>query len=169
MKHQDKQLSQRMYQVVPAPALIMVLGVVLLGLLCPGLQAEARSNNTLARRLVTMGGVERGLCVVIGGPSALPVQVARSSHLVVHVREPKTKLLLYLKETLGQTEEDSKIVVPGASYRERYRKLNPILSNIRGELSQYDPDKHDGLQDPSLDALAVALALACWHDYGEAE
>ena len=98
MKHQDKQLSQRMYQVVPAPALIMVLGVVLLGLLCPGLQAEARSNNTLARRLVTMGGVERGLCVVIGGPSALPVQVARSSHLVVHVREPDPHVLVQKRQ-----------------------------------------------------------------------
>ncbi|MHC4494523.1 MAG: class I SAM-dependent methyltransferase, partial [Planctomycetota bacterium] len=51
-------------------------------------QAGDARAGALARKLVSMGGVDRGLCAVIGGPRDLPVQIAQCSNLLVHVREP---------------------------------------------------------------------------------
>ncbi len=50
--------------------------------------AKDAGANTLARKLVEMGDVDRGLCAVIGGPRDLPAQIAQCSNLLVHVREP---------------------------------------------------------------------------------
>jgi len=90
-----------MYHVVPAAATSVIFCAILLGVLCPGLQAEENADSVLARRLVNMGGVDRGLCAVIGGPSDLPVQIAQCSHLLVHAREPDPDRLV-LKKRLAQ-------------------------------------------------------------------
>ena len=51
-------------------------------------QAGDAGAGALARKLVDMGGVDRGLCAVVGGPRDLPVQIAQCSNLIVRVREP---------------------------------------------------------------------------------
>jgi outer membrane protein assembly factor BamB len=51
-------------------------------------QAANAGADAMARKLVGMGGVDRGLCAVIGGPRDLAVQIAQCSNLLVHVREP---------------------------------------------------------------------------------
>ncbi len=56
--------------------------------LTTAVQARDAGADALARKLVDMGGVNRGLCAVIGGPRGLPVQIAQCSNLLVHVREP---------------------------------------------------------------------------------
>jgi outer membrane protein assembly factor BamB len=56
--------------------------------LTTSVQAKDTGADVLARKLVDMGGVDRGLCVVIGGPRDLPVHITRCSNLLVHVREP---------------------------------------------------------------------------------
>ena len=55
-------------------------------------EADA-GDNALARKLVDMGGVDRGLCAVIGGRHDLPVRIARCSNLLVHVREPDPSIV----------------------------------------------------------------------------
>jgi outer membrane protein assembly factor BamB/ubiquinone/menaquinone biosynthesis C-methylase UbiE len=42
----------------------------------------------LARELVQRAGITRGVCAVLGGEGGLPIALARSSGMLVHVREP---------------------------------------------------------------------------------
>ncbi|MHC4433520.1 MAG: hypothetical protein ACYTBS_16905 [Planctomycetota bacterium] len=72
--------------------LTAILSVILLAIMTSQLtmavQAADAGGSALARKLVDAGGVDRGLCAVIGGPRELPVQIAQCSNLLVHVREP---------------------------------------------------------------------------------
>ncbi|MHC4327709.1 MAG: outer membrane protein assembly factor BamB family protein, partial [Planctomycetota bacterium] len=75
----------------PAPtfaATVVILLGILMSPLTTTVQAGDARAGALARKLVSMGGVDRGLCAVIGGPRDLPVQIAQCSNLLVHVREP---------------------------------------------------------------------------------
>jgi len=56
-------------------------------------QAGGAGTGALARKLVDMGGVDRGLCAIIGGRRDLPVQIAQCSNLLVHVREPDPSIV----------------------------------------------------------------------------
>lgn len=71
--------------------------MILLSTLTPTIQAADGGGNAMARRLVKMGGVDRGLCAVIGGPRELPVQIAQCSNLLVHVREPDPSVVAIQK------------------------------------------------------------------------
>ena len=66
---------------------------ILICLLTSSIRAADAGSDALARKLVDMGGVDRGLCAVIGGPHGLPVQIARCSNLLMHVREPDPEMV----------------------------------------------------------------------------
>lgn len=81
--------------------LAATLSVTLLGIMASpsttAVQAKDAGADVLARKLVDMGGVDRGLCAVIGGPRGLPVQIAQCSNLLVHVREPDPSVVAIQK------------------------------------------------------------------------
>ena len=81
--------------------LTAILSAVLLGIMSSPLTAAVQARDTgtdaLARKLVDMGGVDRGLCAVIGGPHDLPVQIAQRSNLLIHVREPDPSVVAIQK------------------------------------------------------------------------
>ncbi|MHC4582837.1 MAG: hypothetical protein ACYS14_15400 [Planctomycetota bacterium] len=64
--------------------LTAILSVILLAIMTSQLtmavQAADAGGSALARKLVDAGGVDRGLCAVIGGPRELPVQIAQCSN-----------------------------------------------------------------------------------------
>ena len=71
-------------------------------LLAGELSAGAKSSDELARALLARGGVERGVCAVIGSQIAtegesLPIALARESELLVHVRDLRPAVLARLQ------------------------------------------------------------------------
>ncbi|MHC4355463.1 MAG: class I SAM-dependent methyltransferase, partial [Planctomycetota bacterium] len=84
----------------PAPtaaATVVILVGTLMNPLNPTARAADAGANAMARKLVGMGGVDRGLCAVIGGQRDLPVQIAQCSNLLVHVREPDPSVVAIQK------------------------------------------------------------------------
>jgi len=71
-------------------------------LLAGELSAGAKTPDELARVLLERGGVERGVCAVLGSQVAtegesLPIALARESELLVHVRDPRAAVLARLQ------------------------------------------------------------------------
>ena len=50
--------------------------------------AEALNSAVTAANVLQNTGLKRGICVVVGGDSLLPVELARSSELLIHCRQP---------------------------------------------------------------------------------
>ena len=86
--HQAKKSSQNPLRVVLAATVVAILLGTLMSPLTTAVQARNVGAGALARKVVNMGGVDRGLCALIGGPRDLPVQIVQCSNLLVHVREP---------------------------------------------------------------------------------
>jgi outer membrane protein assembly factor BamB len=69
-----------------------------------GAAALAADGDTpaLAEKLIELAGVDRGVCAMLGSDRDLPLQVAQSSDLLVHVREPEADSAAGLRQ---QAEE----------------------------------------------------------------
>ncbi len=74
-----------------------VLIVALCMLLCCVSNYPAHGSDALASKLVQMAGIQRGVCAVLGRGAHLPIELARSSELLVHVRVPDRKAALNLQ------------------------------------------------------------------------
>ncbi len=60
------------------------------------------SPSDTASNLLQEVGISRGICVVVGGEATLPVELARSSDLLVHVRQPDATVAAKTREIADQ-------------------------------------------------------------------
>ena len=76
--------------------------------LIPGLQAaaddaaKAAESAAQAARILQTSGAHRGICSVVGGEAMLPVELARSSELLVHVRQPNAEIAMKTRSLADQ-------------------------------------------------------------------
>ena len=64
---------------------------------------KLRDSDALAKQLIAKGGVRRGLCAVLGcGDGTFPLQLARSSELLLHVQEPKASAVDAARKLLSE-------------------------------------------------------------------
>ena len=59
--------------------------------------AADQSTSELAERIVQRAGIPRGVCAVLGADGQLPIDLARFSELLLHVREPDPKTVAELQ------------------------------------------------------------------------
>ena len=62
---------------------------------------EPTSFDTAAK-LVENLDIERGICVVVGGDAALPLELARSSQWLVHCRQPRAEVAEEIRSLAGR-------------------------------------------------------------------
>ena len=65
--------------------------------LCAGTLAAAQSEE-LAKKLLETADLDRGICAVLGIQEDLPIQLARSSNFLVHVRDPRAQAVTELRK-----------------------------------------------------------------------
>ncbi len=70
------------------------------------LVADAPEQAMLAKSLVKHGGVDRGVCAVLGIDGDLPIEIARTSNLLVHVRDPRGDAVTDLRTRADQAGFD---------------------------------------------------------------
>ena len=71
--------------------------LLLVGILLGAAQAEEADADALARKVMELAGVERGVCAVAGRDRDVAVRLARHSGLLVHVREPDAAAVATLR------------------------------------------------------------------------
>ena len=54
--------------------------------------AGAVESSELATNILRDAGIKRGICVVVGGNATLPLELARSSELLIHCRQPDREI-----------------------------------------------------------------------------
>jgi len=72
----------------------LTIGAILAAASC----ARAAGPSGLAQSLVERAGFRNGLCVVIGADDGLPIELARASRWLVHVRDPQPAVVRRLQE-----------------------------------------------------------------------
>ncbi len=78
--------------------------------LCVGISVDACADESgdhaksakLAARVLQDTGARRGVCVVVGGDATLPLELARSSELLVHCRQPDAKIAAEIRSFADQ-------------------------------------------------------------------
>ena len=93
MKHQTQNKMT-----VTCAALITSLAVFLCTPSANGIDTT-KNSDALAVALLQKGGVDRGLCVVLGIDQDFPLKLAQLSELLVHARDPRREAVYELRKT----------------------------------------------------------------------
>ncbi|MEM7145219.1 MAG: PQQ-binding-like beta-propeller repeat protein [Verrucomicrobiota bacterium] len=80
----------------PLPLLAASLALATLPVTTPA-QNTNPASSPLAQKILDHSQLNRGLCAILGGDTALPLELARASELLVHVRHPSLDTVTNLR------------------------------------------------------------------------
>ena len=82
--------------------LILAGSVLIPNLLLAQENDAPNGSSELAAQMLRDNPIGRGICAIVGGDEKLPVQLARSSDLLVHVRQPDAEIAIQIRSLADQ-------------------------------------------------------------------
>ncbi|MEK6250059.1 MAG: PQQ-binding-like beta-propeller repeat protein, partial [Planctomycetales bacterium] len=115
-------------------------------------QGSAAANKQMAKALVRRADIPRGVCAVLGSDNDLPIELAKSSELLIHVREPDLQQVLQLRKAADEAQLGIERLV---SEQGRLDKL-PYADNLLDVVISVSASKAH-LKSLSLDEILRSL------------
>ncbi|MFT5465761.1 MAG: hypothetical protein ACI8UO_000857 [Verrucomicrobiales bacterium] len=91
----------------------------------------------LAQQLLERSEMNRGLCAVIGGDPALPLELAKASELLVHFRDPDLAKVTALRAAANEAGLDiQRLAAEGANFK--FGKVSAFETSF-GDAQGFEP------------------------------